>query len=66
MSKQPTLTAFNRTVLELCQQATSDEEAVTYVQDWQQVMDSKCTRKDAQRYIAQAQAAEKAIKEATR
>lgn len=61
MSKSNQLSAFNQTVLDIAAQAANDNEAVTYVQDWLNDKDTRCTRTDATRYIAQARQADAAL-----
>ncbi len=55
------LSAFDQTVLEICAQAKDGNEAVTYVQDWLNDKDTKCTRSDAMRYITNAKLAERKL-----
>ena len=57
------LSPFDVTVLELCESATSEAEAIQYIQDWQAGHDSKCTRADAKRYIEKARQHAKEIEE---
>jgi hypothetical protein len=48
------LSSFDQTVLDITKQAANDNEAATYIQDWLNDKDTRCTRTAAARYIANA------------
>jgi hypothetical protein len=57
----PRLSSFDQTILEIAAQAKDDNEAMTYIQDWLNDKDTRCTRSDAQRYLDKARAADAKI-----
>jgi len=61
MRKSNQLSPFDQTVIDITQQAATPEEAILYVMDWLQDKDTRCTRTDAARYIAQARQADAAL-----